>query len=69
MTYVTDYGAEVVDCVVRQYQNDSEEGTESNMVAEEEADDSVAAQESGGAWSSSVSGVAVMALLLVFGIL
>ena len=39
------------------------------MVAEEEADDSVAAQESGGAWSSSVSGVAVMALLLVFGIL
>ena len=59
----------MVDYVVRQYRNDGEEGAESNMVAEEEAGDSVAAQESGGTWSWSISGVAVMAVLLAFGIL
>jgi hypothetical protein len=71
LTYVTDYGAEVVDYIVRQYQNGGEEGAESDAVAdeEEEAGDSVATQESSGAWSWSISGVAVMASLLAFGIL
>lgn len=68
LTYVTDYSAEVVDYVVRQYQNGGEEGAESDAVAEEEAGDSVAAQEeSSGSWSWSISGVAVMASLLACG--
>jgi hypothetical protein len=60
----------VVDYVVRQYQSGGEEGAESDAVAdeEEEAGDSVAAQESSGTWSWSISGVAVMASLLAFGI-
>lgn len=69
LTYVTDYGAEVVDYVVRQYQNGGEEGAERDAVADEKAGDSVAAQESNGSWSWSVSGVAVMASLLAFVIL
>lgn len=67
LTYVTDYGAEVVDYVVRQYQNGGEEGAESDAAAEEEAGGSVAAQESSGFWSWSISGVAVMACLLACG--
>jgi len=68
LTYVTDYGEEVVDYVVRQYQNGGEEGSESDEVVNEEASDSVAAQESGGAWSWSISSVAITASLLAFDI-
>jgi hypothetical protein len=68
LTYVADYGGEVVDYVVRQYQNGGEEGAESDAVNDEEASDNVAAQESSGAWSWSISGVAITASLLAFGI-
>jgi hypothetical protein len=67
LTYVTDYGAEVVDYIVRQNQNGGEEGAESDAVADDEAGGSVAAQESSGSWSWSISGVAVMASLLACG--
>ena len=65
LTYVADYGAEVVDYVVRQNHNGGEDGAESDAVAGgKEAGDSVAAQESGGTCSWSISGVAIMASLL-----
>lgn len=59
----------MVDYVVGQYENGGKEGTESDAVADQEVDDSVAAQESGGTWSWSISGVAVVASLLAFGML
>lgn len=69
LTYVADYGGEVVDYVVGQYENGGEEGTESDAVAEEEVGNSVAAQESGGTRLWSISGIAVVASLLAFGML
>ena len=60
----------MVEYVVGQYENGGEEGIESGAVAGEEAGDSVvAAQESSGTWSWSISGVAVVASLLAFGML
>ena len=59
----------MVDYVVGQYENGGEEGNESDAVADEEVGDSVAAQESGGTWPRSISGVAVVAPLLAFGML
>jgi hypothetical protein len=69
LTYVKDYGGEVVDYVVRQYQNGGEEGAESDAVNDEEAGDSVAAQESSGRRTWSMSAFVVSALLLAFGVL
>jgi hypothetical protein len=64
LTYVTDYGEEVVEYVVRQYENGGEAGIENGTVVNEESGDSVAAQENVGSRMWSVSGLLVVASLL-----
>ena len=59
----------MVDYVVAQYQNDGAQGAKNDEVANEEAGDNVTAQESNGAWSWSISCVAIVTSLLAFGIL
>ena len=69
LTYVTDYGEEVAEYVVRQYENGGEAGIENGTVVNEESGDSVAAQENVGSRMWSVSGLLVVASLLAGSIL